>query len=279
MVLESIISPLRAEKKPRYLLTIGFVYAVISIFLSLWIFEEQAALISVFLIVIAAIPLFYATLRFEEEKDISISEERNLLKEHSKALIFLLLMFCGVVLAYVLAYIFLPQKQLLSLFSLQQTTISAINASASTIGTFTKIFLNNVKVLTFCIIFSFFYGAGAIFILTWNGSVVATAIGNLIREHISSYAGALGFTRIAAYMNIFSLGLLRYSIHGIPEITAYFVASMAGGILSVAVSRHDFRTKKFENILLDVSNLVLIAVAILLVAAVLEVYVSPMVFS
>ena len=279
MVLEAIISPIRAEKKPLNLFTIGFVYAAISIFLSLWIFEEQASLISVFLIVIASVPLFYSTLKLEEEKDVTILEERNLLREHSKALAFLLFLFFGIVMAYVLAYLFLPQAQVANLFSLQQTTITKINAGFSSADVFTKIFLNNIKVLTFCIVFSFFYGAGAIFILAWNGSVIATAIGNFIREHLSTYAGVLGLPSIATYLQGFSLGLLRYSIHGIPEIAAYFVASMAGGIFSVAITRHDFRTKKFENILFDVSNLILISVAILLAAAFLETYITPLLFS
>lgn len=278
MVLESIISPLRAEKKPLYLLLIGFVYALVSIFLSLWIFEEQASLISVFLIVICSVPLFYSTLKFEEEKDITILEERNILKEHSKALAFLIFLFCGIVLAYIVAYLFLPQAQISNLFSLQQTTITKINASAANMGILTKIFLNNIKVLTFCMIFSFFYGAGAIFILTWNGSVIATAMGSFIREHLSKYAGEIGLPAVANYFHGFSLGLLRYSLHGIPEIAAYFIASMAGGIFSVAISRHDFRTKKFENILFDVSNLILIAVAVLFLAALLETYLTPALF-
>ena len=279
MVLEAIISPIRAEKKPFNLFIIGFAYAAISILLSLWIFEEQASLISVFFIVIASVPLFYSTLRLEEEKDITLLEERSILKEHSKALAFLLFLFCGIVLAYVLAYLFLPQAQVGSLFNLQQTTITKINAGFSSFDVFTKIFLNNVKVLTFCILFSFFYGAGAIFILTWNGSVIATAIGSFIRTHLSTYAGAIGLASVANYLHSFSLGILRYSVHGIPEIAAYFIASIAGGILSVAITRHDFRTKKFENILLDVSNLILISIAILVFAALLESYVTPIMFS
>ena len=39
MVLESLIKPDIAEKKPLKLITIGFVYAIVSILLSLWIFS------------------------------------------------------------------------------------------------------------------------------------------------------------------------------------------------------------------------------------------------
>jgi hypothetical protein len=66
------------------------------------------------------------------------------------------------------------------------------------------------------------------FILTWNASVIGAAIGNFIRTEISRYAGSLGFAKAAAYFQIISLGLLKYAIHGIPEILAYFTAAGRG---------------------------------------------------
>ena len=89
MVLESLINPLKAEKKPWELLLIGFLYATAALFLSNWIFREYASLIMVFLTAMASIPLIYNTLRFEEMKDKVISTETRRLKEHSKALSFL----------------------------------------------------------------------------------------------------------------------------------------------------------------------------------------------
>jgi len=273
MVLEAIISPLKAEKKPWETFVIGFVYSALAIAISLLIFQEQASLVSVFLISISAIPLVYSTFKLEESKDLLIESERGILKEHSKAITFLLFLFCGIVIAYLLAYLILPKPLVTNLFSLQHTTITTINSNAQTnTALFTKIFLNNIKVLTFCIVFSLFYGAGAIFILAWNGSIIATAMGNFIRENLSTYAGILGFSGASAYLHTFSISLLRYMIHGLPEIGAYFIASLAGGIISVAVIRHDFRTKKFEKIIFDASNLILISIIILLFAAFLETY-------
>ena len=83
---------------------------------------------------------------------------------------------------------------------------------------------------------------------------------------------------VGNYFNAFSFGVLRYGIHGIPEIFAYFVAGLAGGIISVAVIRHDFGTKKFENILLDSADLLLASLVILFLAGVLEVWVTPLIF-
>ena len=86
MVLESIISPLKAEKKPWDLFFIGLLYSSVAMFLALWIFRDQASLVMVFLTVTATVPLMYNTLKFEEEKDLAIPKERALIKEHGKAL-------------------------------------------------------------------------------------------------------------------------------------------------------------------------------------------------
>jgi uncharacterized membrane protein SpoIIM required for sporulation len=72
--------------------------------------------------------------------------------------------------------------------------------------------------------------------------------------------------------------LFKYFIHGIPEILSYFVAGLAGGIISIAVIRHDYGTKKFEHIILDSADLFLLAIGLVLLAAVLEVWVTPLIF-
>ena len=282
MVLESIISPLKAEQRPWRLFFIGFMYSTVGLFLSLLVFEEHASLVMVFLTVFACVPLLYSTMNLEEEKDISIKNEVSLLKEHSKAISFLVMLFLGMVVAFSLWYIILPAGAAESLFKIQTQMISTLNrqitGSAVGVAVFSKIFLNNLKVMIFCILFSFLYGAGAIFILTWNASVIGVAVGNFIRTHISSYATELGMSSISSYFYAASLGLLRYSLHGIPEIMAYFVAGLAGGIISVAVIRHNYSTKAFERILLDSSDLILLSIFLLFVAAAIEVFITPIFF-
>jgi uncharacterized membrane protein SpoIIM required for sporulation len=141
-----------------------------------------------------------------------------------------------------------------------------------------KIFLNNVRVVVFCVLFSFLYGAGALFILAWNASVIGAAMGYLIRTNLSSAADAVGLTAVGAYFNIVSYALMRYIIHGIPEIAAYFVAGLAGGIISIAIIKHDMGTRKFEHIILDTADLLLIALLLTFIGAILEVWVTPVFF-
>ncbi|MBI2145310.1 stage II sporulation protein M [Candidatus Woesearchaeota archaeon] len=143
---------------------------------------------------------------------------------------------------------------------------------------FVKIFLNNIKVLFFVLIFAFFYGAGSIFILAWNATVVAAAIGIFVRNSLSSVAASLGFSSVSAYFSSYSLGLLRYLTHGWLEILAYFIAALAGGIISVAVARHTFNSRGFRKVLLDSVDLVALSLGALFLAAIVEVFVTPMLF-
>jgi len=284
MVLESLINPLKAEKKPWEMFFFGILYSSVAVLLSLWIFEKHASLIVVFLTVMACIPLVYSTIKSEEKKDLVLDKEKTILKEHSKVLYFLMLLFLGITVSIALWYIFLPTGTTHSnLFSIQQQTIAGINTGATTnaiqqVQLFTKIFFNNMKVLTFCLLFAFIYGVGAIFIITWNASVIGVAIGNVIRSNLGQISGSVGLAKLGSYFNITSYGLLRYFIHGIPEIAAYFIGGLAGGIISIAIIRHDFRTRKFEHIILDSTDLIIISVLFLLIAALIEVYITPVLF-
>ncbi|MFH1771089.1 MAG: stage II sporulation protein M [archaeon] len=283
MVLESLTTPFKAENRPGILVLWGFVYSSAAIGLGLWIFRSYSSLIMVFLTVMACLPLLYNTMKMEEEKDLQDMGERWLLKEHGKALIVFMALFLGITLACTLWYVVLPSETVNVLFETQIATIQGINPGVSGnaiegFNSFTRIFLNNIKVLIFCILFSFIYGSGAIFILTWNASVIGTAMGNFIRSNLTYYSSLFGFDKFAQYFQVISIGLLKYVVHGVPEILAYFVGGLAGGIISVAVIRHDFGTRKFEHILLDSADLVLISILLLLVAGVLEVWVSHAIF-
>ncbi|MFH0876142.1 MAG: stage II sporulation protein M, partial [archaeon] len=192
-------------------------------------------------------------------------------------------LFLGFVIAFSLWFIFLPGATAESLFDTQLNTISAINSQAtagSITGAYSTRFLNdiisnNLKVLFFCLFFSFFYGAGAIFILTWNASVISAAIGTFVRNNIEVYAASVGLFKVAGYMHIFSMGLLRYMTHGIFEILAYFVAALAGGLISIAVMKHNIGTEKFRIVMKDALILTLIAAILIVAAGLIEVYITP----
>lgn len=281
MVLESLIGAKKAEKHPFQALAYGALFASFAIIISLIIFESEASLVLVFLTVLASLPIVHSIFRYEERKDEKIKSEYKLIKEHAKALKFLIYLFIGFVIAFSLWFVFLPSGTAEDVFSSQLATISAINSqvatgSAAGLGIITSIIANNMRVLLFTLVFSLFYGAGAIFILTWNASVIAAAIGTFVRNAISEYASSLGLVTLASYFSIFSLGLIRYLTHGIIEILAYFIAGLAGGLISIALINRHLLDKTFKKVLLDAFTLMALAVVLVIIGAFVEVYITPL---
>src|SRR3989338_7718039 len=105
MVVEALLYPLKAEKKPWEMFFLGFLYTSIGIFISLWIFRDQASLVMVFMITMAALPVFYNTMKLEESKDMVMSSETAILKEHNKAITFFMYLFVGITIACALWYV------------------------------------------------------------------------------------------------------------------------------------------------------------------------------
>ena len=191
-------------------------------------------------------------------------------------------LFLGILVSSTMWFVFLPAGYVEPLFNAQVETIKAINLPSvgNVIHTshLSKVFLNNLRVLSICVLFSFLYGVGAMFILTWNATVIATAAGTFVRENISTIGSELGFVSTGKYFHLFSVGILKYMVHGFFEILAYFVAALAGGIISVAIIRHVLGSKKFEKILFDVSGLLILSVLLLFISALIEIFVTPRFF-
>ena len=284
-MIEMLVKPKRAERRPWELFFVGLFYATISFLLVSFVFgkdsiwKEGSGLLIVTFTVICCLPFVYYLIKLEEGKDVEISDSGKLIKEHSKAVHALMWLFLGFVVAFSIWYMVIPEQAGQN-FNFQIKTFCAINSpsnyqncieqygiplatgAATGFGSVIGIFANNIYVLIFTILFSLAFGAGAIFILVWNASVIAAAIGIFTKSNLAQLP----------------MGLLRYMVHGIPEISAYFVGALAGGIVSVAVIRKDLRGEGMWKILQDALLMVLIAVGILVVAALMEVYLTPLLF-
>ncbi len=293
MVLEALIPASMADKAPLRVLPISFIYATIAIFISLWIFPNNASLTLVFFTVMACLPLMLAMIGLQKERAESMLHEtlfeyitplrgpttkhQSFISVHKSFFLFFTFLLIGLVAAFSFWFVALPHGTVNNLFSVQLGTIATINNNVNQLSGhfigpsayFGAILLNNIKVLAFVLLFSFIYGAGAIFILTWNASVISVAIGNMIRNAIS--------TSQSSYFAAFSIGLARYLTHGIPEIAAYFVGGLAGGMISIAIIRHEFMDRNFKKLVIDSSYLVLLALCMLIFAALLETFISPMI--
>lgn len=289
MVLESIVTPSKMEKTPKGMLFVGFTYSTVGLLLAYWIFGSYSSLSSVFITSMPLVVIMYKVLRLEERKDeeFCIYERYGrplkrtfLIKQHGYALSMFMFLFIGMVMAYSMWSTILPENMIERLFSTQIETIEVINPNIPTAdfvdpnNLLTDILYNNFKVLMFCILFSFLYGSGAIFILTWNASVLGVAVGSIIRNSLVNYTHLDRSSFLYNYLGSFSVSF-SFAIHGIPEIAAYFLGSLGGGIISIAVVNHRLESPEFRSIIIDSIDLILLSLAILLLAGITEVYITP----
>jgi len=285
-MLEMLINPKKAERRPWEMFFVGLLYASLSILLVNWIFSQDAVLakrsgiLVVLFTVMFSIPFIYYTLRLEESRITQRKGSLQLIKEHRNAIYAFLWLFIGFTAAFSFWYSVLPTTDS---FRVQIETYCMINRPANfnecvaqygvkdtTITTpfltnkerLFLIFTNNMYVLIFTLVFSLIFGAGVIFVLAWNASVIGAAIGIFTNYSLKSLP----------------LGLARYLIHGIPEIAAYFIVALGGGLVSIAVIKHETGTEKFWGVLQDSLNLIILAIIVLFIAAIMEVFVTPLLF-
>ena len=283
---EMLVNPAKAERKPWEMFFVGVFYASLSILLVEWIFKNDpvlkdvAGILVVTFTVMFSIPFMFYMFRIEETRS---SQENTrtfqLIKDHRKALWAFMWLFIGFVLGFSFWYIILPtteslEQQLGTFCSINkpgddkcvESIVSKPNTSPTAFASNKErmflIFANNIYVLIFTLVFSLLFGAGGIFILAWNASVIAAAIAIFTRSDL----------------NYLPVAMLRYFVHGLPEIASYFVVALSGGMISFAVIRRDIGTERFWRVLQDSLNLVILAVILLFISALIEVFVTPMFF-
>ena len=262
MVLESILNPRNAEDKPWHVFVIALFYTMIAVFFADKMFPAQASMLSIAFITIIFVPFFQKLFELEEEKE--EAPKSGMISRHKRSIFVFSAFFLGVMFAITYIYMFFPS--LTHAFRLQTETLSGFSGAASSDGDFMRFFLNNTQVMALMFILSVMFGGGAIFILAWNASVIAVYLGTIA----SGLAAKLGF---AAYLYGVPVGIGGIVLHGVPEIAAYFVAGLAGGILSVGIIREKISSPAFMRVLKD-SLIFLAAAEVLIVfAAAIEAFV------
>lgn len=287
-MLESVIRPKEAEKRPWKMFFIGLIYGSLSLLLVNWFFSSDPVLsnasgmIVIVFCVMFSLPYMYYMIKIEEKEDEEIEGFLSVWKIHSDAIFAFMWLFLGFVISFAFWNIILENPNLMNF---QLETYCQINNPSSVEGCverysagsfanptgsatentnrFFSILENNIYVMIFTLIFSLIFGAGAIFILAWNASVIASAIGIFTKYSIGEIP----------------IGVGRYMIHGFPEIAAYFITALAGGIFGVGFIRHGFKNRKFMRVVENVFVLLFLALVILVLAAAIEVYFTPIIFN
>jgi uncharacterized membrane protein SpoIIM required for sporulation len=265
MVLESFLKPESIESKPWEMFFYSIVITSVSLWLSIQVFPSASSLVFVFLITLASFPLFYRILSDDElvdEKE--IIQQISFYQRHKRTINIFGYFFLGVMVTTSFWASLISAENFESVFGYQMDSISDIRGDWSPSGNAIKpagifeVLFNNIRVTTLAFLLSFFFGTGAIFVLAWNASVLGVFATGIAKGHESVLVG---------HLNAF----LSISIHAIPEIFAYFLAGIAGGILSFGI----MRGKHDKVVIEDAFATFAASVFVLVFAALLETFVTP----
>jgi len=240
----------------------------------------QAQWSFLFLVGLPSIPFLLKVFQCEVEVEESKGKAMGagILSRHYLAIKVLAAFFLGLVVAFSFWYSVLPANDAKSLFGLQQEELKNIRNSFQGYAlageqVFESIFTHNLAVLLFIVLFSVVYGAGAIFILIWNASVIGVFLVEFARLYAEN-SGTITTGATGGLLAGLGTGFLGILPHGIFELLSYLTAAMAGGILSSAVVRGDFRKPIFMHIVYDIAKLLGWAIVFLAFGAFIESYPS-----
>lgn len=281
LVLESIITRKEALKHPFFMLIASAMVSTVSLWVAFLSFPKSASILSIAFVTIALVPLFHAIFRHEEEQEAERPSYSALfLARHFNVVKVYAFFFIGMIFTYAFWYSVVPLETRNLMFSEQETTLAGIENLRETLtGNFTTpagkceaqpfcwfsvIFANNTLLVMFpAIALSLIYGAGAIFLIGWNASVLGVLIGKDIVFYAASHGGIVA---LIAAVNRF-LGLVP---HGIFESLGYFVGAIAGGIVGAALSKKRHLRGEMGTIAKDVIVMIFYAVGLLVVGALIE---------
>jgi len=256
MVLERLVSIRDALRNPWWMFLTGGIVSVVCLFISYLVFQTSVGLISSLFVTIAMTPFMIRLTIYDEtkeEEEVNFGE-MNFLQRHKDIIKIYSAFFAGMILSLSLLYLSLPENFSQKIFQDQTNEIYSIRGNFISFETFEKIVTNNIGVLFLSFLFSFIFGAGAIFILSWNATVLATAIGMVAK----GYGGIKGLP----------VATLMFFPHGSLEILAYFIGGIAGGLVSAVISKR--HSKNFWFVIKDGSLLLMISVVLLIAAGIIE---------
>ncbi|MDD4983433.1 MAG: stage II sporulation protein M [Candidatus ainarchaeum sp.] len=283
MVLEHIFKTKDLLHSHFKLILYTAIITVIACFTSYFFFPDSASILTIAFISIAFTYLMYSTFQMLEKQETG-DYKFNLWKKYSFVFMAYAKIFLVITFVFSVIFILVPDDIRMTLFSDQMKTLQNISTVKDVVNAkfayftqkgeafFSLIFVNNLQVLLAIILLSFVYGAGAVFLIAYQASILGVIIGSNVLNLVNKYLhfGVAAKAMAFAHATYLSLGILP---HGIFEIFAYFVGAVAGGIISAMLVGHYYKdVKTVRNTIVDVIILIILAVVCLLIGALIESY-------
>lgn len=263
MVLESIFPVKKVVRNPIEMFIFSMIVTFASLYLSELIFPGASTgkIVTLF-ITVATTPMIYGIFKEEEEVERECAEHRlkeSFFDRHDETIWSFTFLFLGVFLAIFLVAVFSPEEYVSSMFSDQLTEIervTSISGSFNVANILNIIIMNNLRVMALSFALSFMIGSGAIVILAWNASILGLYLASFLRQGL---------------MEEFIVRTVGLIPHAPIEIGAYFLAGIAGGIISVGIIREKLFSKEFFLVFKDSLLLMVLAIVAIIVGAFIEV--------
>ena len=261
-MLENILKPNWLETKPRYAFLIGIIYSIIGILAAYLIFPKSQGIASIAFIALLLVPSLSKMFIIEEEQD-RVSKKfsiKKIFQDHNDVLQIYFMLFLGIFLAYALFSLKFPNLLVQGVFD-SQLRIIGVNVGQAVGGlNFFSIITNNLKIMLIFLILSLVFGAGSILFLAWNASVWGVVFGYIATTYTNSFD---------AFVSTF----IKVTPHMFLEAGAYFFAIIAGCIMSQAVLREKFGSKKFNYVMKDGFVFLTVGMILLVLGAFVEAYI------
>ena len=263
MVFEQLFRVSWIQRKENSFI-LGFIYSIVGIISAKLIFPANVGLMSVAFTSVLLIPSLNSLLRMEEnveirEKKLSL---RLLLRDHKDIFKVYINMFLGIYLAYSFVSLLLDEFTIERIFE-SQLNSAGISGFALFEGQLMNLILNNLLVFIVAFMLSVVYGAGSLLFLTWNASVWGVAFTYFVKQT----ASVIGDNPFHQFAN----SVVPFLPHMVTEALAYVSAAIVGGIVSKAVLREKFFSKKFHHIMTDALIILVIGFILVIVAGIIEV--------
>src|SRR3989338_751043 len=256
LIFKKAMSPDNLKKNMRSAAFVSLLLVVFGFFISMFIFYSALSLATVAFSSLLLLP--YNMNVFHMRAKCASRKWSHIFHRHNELIKFYLYSFFGMAVAYAMLFALFPPDLSDHLFS-SQMSATGLAGNFSNPEIFFEIISNNLVLVFVAFALSIFYGAGSLYILNYNASLLGMLYGNVFRILIWSVP------------SIWLVNPILYLPHTILEIIGYLLAAVAGGILSEINLSHINR-----RYLLDSITLLIISINIILMAGYIEVILPGM---
>lgn len=290
------------SRSPLMIFLLGVISTFLGVGTAYIVFPENVGLMGLAFASLILQPFVSKLIYYEEEADYRERRiSRMIFHDHSQTFKTILLLFFGIMLAYSVMYLYSKEVRVKNLFSSQLSPYCGMIADpdekakceagsgiipsagdaarpnnlmggaggkrcSAGMDCFMQYIFNNLLVMLVVLILSSAYGAGAMLFLGWNASVWGTVFA-YIAVNASSATGAKTSTFLALFVRILP--------HTFLEASAYFLAVIAGIVITKAYVREKMSSSRFKFVIMDGLLFFFLAVMVVVIAAAWEAFLFP----